>query len=144
MSTRLLITPEQLSSEVFNPHSVFTIDPSPSFLSCLRSLTLPQTAFLRLFTPFPNHENLHQPGPHLLPACLEFLSLKQVTFPPALLPPFVGMVLKYAEMGGSTIRRLETQGVEGNGEISRWTRERSEDGTRMVREGGEQLEDAVD
>lgn len=54
------------------------------------------------------------------------------------------MVLKYAEMGGSTIRRLETQGVEGNEEISRWTRERSEDGTRMVREGGEQLEDAVD
>jgi len=140
----LLTAPKRRRSEVFEPRSVFTPDPSPTFLSSLRSLTLPQTAFLRLFTPFPNHENLHQPGPHLLPACLEFLSLKQVTFPPALLPPFVGMVLKYAEMGGSTIRRLETQGVEGNEEISRWTRERSEDGTRMVREGGEQLEDAVD
>lgn len=140
----LVTAPKRRRPEVFEPRSVFTLDPSPTFLSSLRSLTLPQTAFLRLFTPFPNHENLHQPPPHLLPACLEFLGLTQVTFPPTLLPPFVEMVLKYAEMGGSTIRRLETEGVEGNGEISRWTRERTENGTRMVREGGEQLGHAVD
>jgi len=46
------------------------------------------------------------------------------------------MVVKYAQMGGCQITRIEVLGVEGSGNRTSWNREVTGNGVRMVQEHG--------
>ncbi|GAA5968718.1 hypothetical protein JCM21900_000447 [Sporobolomyces salmonicolor] len=87
--------------------STFTSPAPPSFVSHLTALALPQSFFLRLFTPSLSASS--SLPPHRLPPSLARLHLLHLTFLGATLPPFVDFVMRYAAGVRELVVELERQ-----------------------------------
>ncbi|GAA5870755.1 hypothetical protein JCM1840_006796 [Sporobolomyces johnsonii] len=94
--------------------TTFTSPTPPPFVPHLATLALPQSFFLRLFTPSLSASS--SLPPHRLPPSLTCLHLLHLTFLGATLPPFVDFVMRYAAGVTELVVELE-EGAQDEGEV---------------------------